>query len=402
MVNVAAIFSTLGNPNSLVPLLVKDSASTAGMTAGSLITGKEEGHDRFIDEVGTEIIWLCAIPGYKWGFDKTIFKAFNLDSNFDVRNLKNKEIFEKIKQYAPDDIIRKNLKNIEKKQYLFKKLALYKFFFSTGMAIASYIGLTRMKQAYTENKIRKNLIEEYNKRQLKENTKSEKNQAPSFKGIGNIVKNFAFSPVKNMWILDGAITTERLADSRTPQEFTGYAIKEASILCFMYYAGGKIQKYLEDRANKKYNKNIALDARVIENGNLKKSFDNKTIEDSLQEFKKLLENKKLNKAGSDADIYEFIHQNPDNQIVKFAKESDIIKMYNKTEKIDTRKYIDIEEFKNMFKNIDNLYTQYQEALEKGESSELFFNKVKKLKRSSIIKNIGTCIFALGVVTPAIL
>ena len=65
MVNVAAIYSTLGNPDSLVPLLIKDSASSAGMTAGSFITGKEEGQDRFIDEAGTEAIWLLGIPAYK-------------------------------------------------------------------------------------------------------------------------------------------------------------------------------------------------------------------------------------------------------------------------------------------------------------------------------------------------
>ena len=40
MVNVAAIFSTLGNPNSLVPLAVKDITSTAAITGSSFITGK--------------------------------------------------------------------------------------------------------------------------------------------------------------------------------------------------------------------------------------------------------------------------------------------------------------------------------------------------------------------------
>ena len=58
MVNVASIFSTLGNPNSLVPLAIKDITSSAGVVTGSFITGKEEGHDRFIDEAGTEVIWL--------------------------------------------------------------------------------------------------------------------------------------------------------------------------------------------------------------------------------------------------------------------------------------------------------------------------------------------------------
>ena len=408
MVNVAAVFSTLGNPNSLIPLLVKDTSASAGMTTGSLITGKEEGQDRLIDEVGTEIIWLCAIPAFKRLFDKTIFKAYNLDSEFDVRNLKNKDIFEKIKNYAPTENIKNNLLKIEKKQALFKNLALYKFFFSTGMAIASYIGLTKAKQSYTENKIKKNLIAEYNAKKQAEDKKQKGTNEPSFKGLGDFVKYFAFSPVRNMWILDGAITTERLADSRTPQEFIGYGIKEVSTLCFMYYAGGKIQDYMEKRAIKKHNKNIGLDARVIENGNLQKAFVNGSVKNSLDAFKSI-------SGESDADIYDFIHKNSDNEIVKAAKESRVISMYEKpkkwyeifkkseyTDKIDTRKFIDIDEVKNIYKNINSLYEQYTKEIANGKSSDEFFNKVKKLKRHSIITNIGTCIFALGVATPAIM
>ena len=400
MVNVAAIFSTLGNPNSLIPLLVKDTAATAGMTTGSMLTGKEEGQDRLIDEVGTEIIWLCAIPAFKWLFDKTIFKAFKLDSAFDVRNLKNKDIFEKAKEYAPTETIKKNIETIGKKRGLHKNLALYKFFFSTGMAIASYIGLTRAKQAYTENKIKKNLIAEFNKKQAKEEQKnnSTKNNSVevSFKGLGDIVKNFAFSPVRNMWILDGAITTERLADSRTPQEFVGYGIKEASTLCFMYYAGGKIQDYMEKRAIKKHNRTIGLDARVIESGKLQKSFEDGSIKKDIESFKGIVDSK------DDVKLYEFLHKNPDNEIVKAAKESNIISTFEKTDKIDTRKFIDLEDVKSVYKNVDTLYNQYLEALKKGDTTEKFFKQVKKLKRHSILTNIGTCIFALGVVTPAIM
>lgn len=415
MLNVAAVFSTLGNPNSLIPLLVKDTAATAGMTTGSMLTGKEEGQDRLIDEVGTEIIWLCAIPAFKWLFDKTIFKACQLDSKFDVRNFKNKDIFEKTKEFAPTEEVKKNLEKIAKKQGLFKNLALYKFFFSTGMAIVSYIGLTRAKQHYTENKIKKNLIAEFNARKANEDQDKKNNSTNNnkgdvtFKGLGDIVKNFAFSPVRNMWILDGAITTERLADSRTPQEFVGYGIKEASTLCFMYYAGGKIQDYMEKRAIKKYNRTIGLDARVIESGKLQKSFENGSVKNDLEAFKNVLDSKK------DIELYEFLHKNPENEVVKAAKESNIISMYEKpkkwyeifkipeyTEKIDTRKFIDLEDIKRVYKNVDALYEQYSEALKKGDTAEKFFKQVKKLKRHSIITNVGTCIFALGVVTPAIM
>lgn len=410
MPNVGAIFSTLGNPNSLIPLAIKDMSSTAGMTASSFATGKEEGQDRFIDEVGTQIIWLLGIPGFKWLFDKTVFKAYGLDSKFDVRNLKNKDIFEKIKEYAPTEEIKQGLEKIGKKQGTFKNVALWKFFIATGATIATYIGLTRGKQAYTENKIRKNLIKEYEAKKSKEqDDKVQSSSNPSFRGVGEVVKNFAFSPVRNMWILDGAITGERLMDSRTPQEFVGYSIKEASILFFMYYAGGKIQEFFENRANNKYNKSIGLDARVIEDGSVKKVFEDGSIEKSLSEFKQVAE---LN---DDAKLYEFLHKNPDNDIVKVAKKSDIISMYKKpqkwyqifqktenTDKIDTRKYIDLEDIKGVNNKLETLYKQYKNAIAKGENSEIFFKGVKKLKRNSILMNIGSCIFALGVLTPLVM
>lgn len=412
MVNVAKIYSTLGNSSSLIPLAVKDLSATAGMTAGSFVTGKEEGIDRFIDEIGTEAIWLLGIPGFKLLFDKTVFKAMKLDSKFDARNLQDKAILEKIKEYAPTEDIKKNIEKISTKQKLFKGAAMAKFVVSTALTIGSYIGLTKFKQNYTEKKIKENLIAEYNAKQVDNNnqTNNENQSAPSFKGISKFLQGFAFDPVKNMWILDGAITAERLKDSRSPQEFVGYGIKEASTLCFMYYAGGKIQEFLEHQAEKK-GKSIALDARVLEDGFLKNAFNDSSIEKSLNEFNALFDAEGKLKV-SKAELYDFIHKNPDNLVVKTAKMSDIVQMYKEpqgflkksitTDKIDTRKYIDLDEFTKVGEKIKTLYSQYKTALQKGDTADNFFNAVKKLKRGSILKNIGTCIFALGVVTPGIM
>lgn len=398
MVNVASIFSTLGNPNSLIPLALKDTVSTTGMTVGSYITGKEEGHDRFIDEVGTEVIWLGGIPFFKWLYDKTIFKALKFDSKFDARNLTDKSVLEKIKEFSPTEEIKQGIENITKNEKTFKNAAMAKFFVSTGLAVATYVGLTKFKQHYTEKKIRANLIKEYEENKLKENNKKDTeikvNSKPSFKGLGSAVQSLAFSPVKNMWVLDGCITAERLADSRSKQEFIGYGIKEASILFFMYYAGGKIQEMLENFAEKKHNKSISLDARVLENGFLKQSFEDGSIQKSLEEFAAIKDSK--------ADLYEFLHKNPDNLVVKTAKMSDIISIHKETGKIDTRKYIDLDNVKNTKEKLSKLYEQFKVDLSKGKTSDEFFNQVKRLKRGSIITNIGSCMLALGVLTPALM
>ena len=51
------------------------------------ITSKDEAKDRFMDEFGSEAIWLGGIPLFKTLTDKTLFKALNYDSKYDVRNL---------------------------------------------------------------------------------------------------------------------------------------------------------------------------------------------------------------------------------------------------------------------------------------------------------------------------
>jgi len=396
MVNVAKVFSTLGNPDSLIPLAIKDSASTAGMTLGSYITGKEEGHDRFIDEVGTEAIWLGGLPFFKWLYDKIAFKFLGLDAKFDARNLKDKDVLAKIKEYAPTDKIKQNIEKISTKEKVFKRAATGKFFISTALTIGSYIGLTKYKQYYTDKKIRENLIKEYKESQAnkaKENKDSNKTN-PSFKGLGSAIESVAFSPVKNMWVLDGAITAERLADSRSKQEFIGYTIKEASLLFFMYYAGGKIQEMFENYAEKKHKMSIGLDARVLEDGFLKKAFEDGSITKSLEEFK--------NANTSKANLYEFLHKQPDNLIVKTAKMSDLISIHKESGKIDTRKYIDLKDIEGTKDKLEKLYSQFKDALSKGKTSEEFFAQVKKLKRGSIVTGLGSCMIALGVLTPAVM
>ena len=400
MINPAKIYSTLGNPNSLIPLGVKDVSSCVGMTAGSYVTGKEEGFDRFIDEFGTEALWLGGIPALKWIYDKTVFKAFGLDAKIDPRNLKDMDMFEKVKKYAPSEDIKKNLEKAGENKRLFKNLAATKFFASTILAAGAYVGLTKLKQKYTDQKIRKNLIKEYQEEVKKKEVENQKNEKdvktgqPSFKGLGKIVEEFAFSPVKNMYILDGFITTERLKDSRTPQEFAGYVIKEGSALLFLYYAGKKIQQFMENSAKKKHDKSITLDSRVLESEELKKIFHEGTIEKSIKDFDAA--------NTSNGNLYEFLHQNPENEVVKIAKKSDVLKTYGKTNKIDTRAFVDFDEVKGINKQVNELYTQYKNALKKGETTDEFFAKVRKLKRNSINMNIGACILALGVITPAIM
>ncbi len=396
------IYSKLGSNASLLPLAVKDLANSSGLTAGSYITGKDvEGKDRFIDEFGTEAIWLGGIPFFKKFTDLTFYKLLGIDPKFDVRNLKNKDILAKAIEKAPTEEIKQSIIKISKNPKYTKNLAIAKFAFSTLAAIATYAGLTKFRQHYRLEEAKEELKEKAQNKHPSAKTSnlmqqkvpqafapvhsSKKGKDVSFSGA---LQDFMFNPVKNLMILDGSITAERLASSQSQQELINYTIKEAGTWFFMYFAGSMIQKHLENKAKVP----IKLDSMIIESKELKQAFKDNSIKTSLDAYEKVIKD-----TSKEIDIYNFIHENPDNFIVKMAKQSKLIKTLKKSDKIDTRAYIDITDFKNLKSNIEELYKKAPQ-----DNIDKYLKQVVKSKRIAVLKNIGICIGALGVAVPAIM
>ncbi len=455
-ITASTIYSTLGNNSSLVPLAVKDVANSLGLTAGSYVTGDSlEGKDRFLDEFGTQAIWLFGLPIYKKITDLTLYKALRIDPKVDVRLLDNPQILDKAIELSPDakyhgrtiqsDILKKGLIAMKNNPKFSKSLALTKFGVATLLTIFSYASLTKYRHKKTREAAKKEILAQRQHNLTGKNSKyaftktsmnnflgapeksrkQDNKSNPSFGGIQDLaakgmnqLKNFMFDPVQNLMIVDGTITTERLTDSRNTQEFIGYTIKEGATWGFMYFASKPIQKFLENRSVKKYNHSIDLDARVIESEDLKNAFANRAkFEKQMMEFP-------VNK--SDVEIYEFLHKNPDNIVVQMAKKSDEIttmassdNWINKLRKkfnlpyieignkddIDTRRFIDIGNaekktgVRGIHTKLTNLYSEY---LNSEKPLDEFLNIVKKHKRNAVKINLGSCIAALGVAVPLIM
>lgn len=411
-ITTSTVYSTLGNNSSLVPLAIKDIANSCGLTAASYMSGDDaEGKDRFIDEFGTQAIWLWGIPAYKKVLDVALFKPAKLDPEVDARILKDANILKLAKKYAPNDKIKNSLKAVAEHQTKFKALTVAKFAASTILTAGTYLGLTKFRHNYTEEKIKKDFFE---KQKAKQNNKNKDANIPfssAFSNVHNLtnknvsftggVQDFIFDPVKNLMLVDGAITGERLTHAKNPQDFLGYTIKEGFFWAFMYFAGPALAKALEKHADKK-GKSIDLDSRVIFGDDLPKAFQNKNnyLVNQIKEFRKV--------ATDDAKLYEFaVNPKENNLIIKLAKDSDVIQMLKedklffakKTNKVDTRKYIDLNELRGVCDKVEKLFNQYQKS---SLSLNDFLNSVKSLKKASIIKNIGACIGALGIVAPAIM
>ncbi|MBR1424967.1 hypothetical protein IJ579_05340 [bacterium] len=382
MISASTIYSTLGNNSSLIPLAIKDIANSCGLTTASYMAGdKFEGKDRFIDEFGTQAIWLGGIPTYKFILGKLLCFPKNLDPNIDVRIFKDKGIIEAAKEFAPTKEIQSAIENAAKNKKYLKNITMAKFIASTALTALTYLGLTKFRHKYTENQIKKEYF-------------AQKDEIETCKNISFTggIQDFMFDPVRNLMIVDGVITGERLTHARNPQDLTGYVIKEGSFWAFMYLAGPMISKALERHSEKYFNKSIDLDARVIESEQLKQSFADGSMAKHLEAFK--LADK------SNIDMYRFaVNPETDNLVVEIAKKSDIITLYEKSGQVDTRKYIDLSDLRGIANKIEKLFGQYEAS---GETIDEFFKSVRKLKRLSVIKNMGACIAALGVISPLIM
>ncbi len=407
------IISTLGNKESLVPIIVKDGVDSGCVTYKSFKEGgKVEGIDRGIDEFGTQAIWIGGIPFFKKLYDYTVYKKAKINPGVDVRVIADKEyslwaqnnakgFMSNSKNQSVKDAITDCLKDGGEKT---KKLFKGKIITATALTLGTYFLLTKLKQKNTKNSVLKEMnnavSDTYKAQKDTENyifsdftdfNKENKNN-PSFKG--NIIKNLSeavmFNPVHNMKIIDAGITTERLACSRNKTEFCEHAIKEGGFLFFMYGFGNLLEKGINKFSSKILNKPIDLDIDVI--------MDSK-FEEALSQGKIASDLAKVPKDKSLTDKLNFIIQNPDNSLVMAAKKSKIVsevkdKAGNSV--VDTSKYIDMKAFDKLAENMSLIDKKF---LASNEPVKKFLNKTKALKVGSVMANIGVSCLFLGYLLP---
>ena len=439
------ITSTFGDHSNLLPLFTKDVVNSTGMTAFSYDAGgKIEAKDRFIDEFGTQAIWMGGLPFFKWAIDNSVYKLAKLNPDVDVRLLKDNEQLSAAQKYAQtlkDTNISQSLNNVVKNSKKAQGLFLGKFAAATALTLASFFTLVKVKQHYTKKEIEKQFWAKKSEQHFYSNNVAKSpafkafmsdgkhqnkanNKNIAFKGLGSTLSSFMFDPVKNLFIVDAGITGERLIASRTKTEFAETAIKEGSLLFFLYVAGRYVQEGIE-KLSEKLGKPIGLHAEVLSSSYMNDSItsgkaakDVKEIKTLINDVKAAKDNLKANKtetakaelSNAKRALYEFIYdaKNQDNTVIKAAKHSGLIKtivngnLWHKltgkavnTHKIDPQKYIKISDIDDCANNIDKLY---QQAI-KHKDIGAFLKACRNMKIGSVAANMGiTCLF-LGLIVP---
>jgi hypothetical protein len=292
--------------------------------------------------------------------------------------------------------------------------------------------MVKLKQKYTQTQVEK---EFYKKKGQEQMTYGHLENSPAFKAFSGVIpenkmkvskinnktaspvsfKGLAevmFKTVKNLFLVDIGITTERLASSRNSSELAEYTIKEGSLLLMIYVLGQSIQKGIEKLSDKLFKKPIDLNIEVLKSQTLKDGINNKTLLNDVAEFKEIIN--QAEKLKDNKVIYEFLYneKNANNLVVDAAKKSVIIKTIkaasteNKiiglikkkkdTGIINPHKYIDAGDMKKLADDLINIFNKSNSS---KDALETFINKTSKLKAGSVAANLGiTCLF-LGLIVP---
>ena len=418
--------TAFGDHSSLLPLFTKDIVNSSGMTAFSYNAGgKIEAKDRFIDEFGTQAIWMGGLPFFKWAIDNSVYKLAKINPDIDVRLLNDAQQLEAAKKYAAsleNKSIAESLEKAAKYSAKTKGLFIGKFAAATALTLASFFTLVKVKQHYTKKEIEKQFWAKKSQQQMYDlnlakspafkafmssdsKNVNQGSKTPSFKGIGSVLQGVMFDPVKNLFIVDAGITGERLVNSRTKTEFAETAIKEGSLLFFLYVAGRYIQEGIEKASEKFFKKPIDLHAEVLSSDYMKDAIKTGKVYDDVKAVTDLASDKKK--------LFELIYgsekTSAENIVMKAAKKSGLIKTIKEgswidkllgkakdTGIIDPHQYINPDDMQSFAKNIKKL----ADSAPKGEKAiEEFLKKCRNMKIGSVAANMGiTCLF-LGLIVP---
>lgn len=377
------------NEDSLTAMVIKDwIGDGATVYTYKKNGGKDDAREKTIEEFGTGVVWLFAIPAIKKLLEKTIYPIFKLNSNFDPRILDNKDYLQNAIKFAPDsekalfesldksNPIIKNLTNAQ----MYKGFAVGKFAIATLISAFALTKIIKFKQKTTSDRIEKDCKQSKKQnstlldKNINENktfeTFTSKNKQIPFKGG---LAEFMYNPIKNTMILDGVITATRLKEARK-EERGEVLFKEICQIGFIYGLAKPIQLAFE-AIGKKIKCPINLDPKNLFAKDLLSKIENS--KDSISDLK---ESKNIIETLSNIDI-----KNP---IIELLENEGAISLTKDKTALSMLKPIEENSVKNAIKNLENM----QKNIDNLPKSKIF-------KTIAVIANVLIAAGIMGVIQP---
>jgi len=437
-----SILSSLGNnTGSVIPIATKDLIQNQVLVATYKKDGGEhDAFEKFIEENGTSVVWLGGLPLIKKILDKTLYKAFKISPDADIRKLK-KGASDSI-EFAMNKLKEQGkaggeqfsaLKKIADNKNLAKGLFLTKFLVATGATMFALSKIILFKQKDTKEKVvQKVKVEMLQRHILRQNVaetgagklfaalqnggvSSAENKKQNGKGVsftGNPLSAFMYNPVLNQFLLDVGITSLRTGTSRKGER-RDILVKEAFEIAFLYPLAAPIQKGLDVLFGKIFGKDTGLDYNVLASDTFKKSLSDNSIKGALDAFTKDFNLAEIGKNGAvDNKLLNFIYDNPDNAVVKFLKETGDVATVKKavgkkfglftikkaTDEIDSLAYIDTKSIAKSIGKLSKTVNNIEKAGALGSVDKVaqYLKGAKAAKGLSILSAIAFGIWAMGV------
>lgn len=408
--SIKFISQLANNSDSIAPMATKDTISNAAIVyTYSKEGGKDDAVERAIEEFGTGIVWLLAIPTLKDKIDKYLYPKLKLNPNVDCRNL-SKEFIEKAKNAENITQSEKDFFNSLDKKLIskYKSTFLGKFAFSTLVSAALLVGIIKYKQQRTQKRIEKDILSSQTSEiLLNKNIKDEKiskdfhsnskkqsdnkNKTISFKGALSKLSNFMYNPILNTSLLDGVITSTRLLQARKGER-KEVLLKEIFQIIFIYCLAKPIQLAFEFIGDK-FKRPIQLDPELLYDKSLSKNLNES--KDKVQELLSSIQGVDKKKAQEilkeavykldikkDKALLELLEKN---KAINLVKEGDNIKglsYFKFIDGADVKK--SLEGFDKTYKNIDKLNG---------------LTGIKNCKVAAVILNVLFAAWVMGRVQP---
>ena len=380
MTLVTNIISSIGNNNSIAPLIIRDCGIEVPtkilMTYNQNKSNKDIAYlaarERFVDEYAVSAVWLGGVPLMGFIADKLIKKINKFNPNINSKLLKEEEFqglkynINKFKEKAPEAVA--DLEKIAKNTSKYKRNLAGKFLLQTIIPIA-LIGWIIPKAVFAwtaKTKAKQNNTDTFTKSSI-ENKKTN----PNFKGgIGSLAD---LSNLEKLFITDTGYAVGRIATARKRNEAYDIGVKMSGMIYLNYIFPKQLEKLLNGISSNLLKTNLDLDIKLLNNKEFLDAIKNQALE--------------LPQTDSAKDLIEFIDNKPDSLFTKYANEFGKIKMLdNKTR--DPRAYVDFKqlgEFRNSIENF--IKTSTKSGLSEDKILE-FAKKAKKVKTFNTLFNIS--------------
>lgn len=408
--------SAVGNNSSVYPLLVRD----CGIEGPTKIiqnynqTAKDSkrmamhcAREKTIDEYATSAVWIGGVPLVENISNKIIKKRTGLNGKVNPQlldkdkagNFKNPfqniEVnIQKFKDKAPEAV--QDLIKVQNNAEKYKKISNKKYTAALiipmvvmGLVIPKAIfGLTNY---LIEKDIKNGKLKPRNqaKPEMKpvmqaantnfKSLNSFKTSNPSFKGFGSTIA--ALSHTDKMAVTDGGLALGRIGTARGRNEKIERAFYSAGMLVLNFVTPKYIEKGLDKATKKIFGLDTALDPKIMAD----------------KRFLVKVRNNSLKLPSKEAEVLDFIDNNPKSILAKYAKKNKIVKFLDNNVR-DPREIVDTKKLFAMSEDMRNFAEQARKT--KTKPALIKYAKTAiKAKSFNIAANVAISSALLAVALP---